>query len=184
MEQKQRPDETGKTERKPISVEEANSRAYQIGLQSDCIIKLEKRAGENRYQRHFKASSASALLNGMAVLIRDYAETLNLSVVEVLSVLAVVLTMPTIQEKTENRRTSDMEQQFFTIQIERRETRMERLERRKRETRKSIFAAVLAVLAAAALFAALAATEPVIVVTKEAEQGLQPVVLIVPEAEV
>lgn len=49
MEQKQRPDETGKTERKPISVEEANSRAYQIGLQSDCIIKLEKRAGENRY---------------------------------------------------------------------------------------------------------------------------------------
>lgn len=94
MEQKQRPDETGKRERKPISVEEANSRAYQIGLQSDCIIKLEKRAGENRYQRHFKASSASALLNGMAVLIRDYAETLNLSVVEVLSVLAVVLTMP------------------------------------------------------------------------------------------
>jgi len=56
-----------------------------------------------------------------------------------------------------------MEQQFFTIRIERQETRMERLERRKRETRKSIFAAVLAVLAAAALFAALAATEPVIV---------------------
>lgn len=100
MEQKQRPDETGKRERKPISVEEANSRAYQIGLQSDCIIKL-----ENRYQRHFKASSASALLNGMAVLIRDYAETLNLSVVEVLSVLAVVLTMPTIQEK--NRESED-----------------------------------------------------------------------------
>ena len=49
---------------------------------------------------------------------------------------------------------------------------------------KVFFAAVLAVLAAAALFAALAATEPVIVVTKEAEQGLQPVVLIVPEAEV
>ena len=49
-----------------------------------------------------------------------------------------------------------MEQQFFTIRIERQE----------------------------ALFAALAATEPVIVVTKEAEQGLQPVVLIVPEAEV
>ena len=69
-----------------------------------------------------------------------------------------------------------MEQQFFTIRIERQETRMERLERRKRETRKSIFAAVLV--------AALAATEPVIVVTKEAEQGLQPVVLIVPEAEV
>lgn len=61
--------------------------------------------GENRYQRHFKASSASALLNGMAVLIRDYAETLNLSVVEVLSVLAVVLTMPTIQEK--NRESED-----------------------------------------------------------------------------
>ena len=77
-----------------------------------------------------------------------------------------------------------MEQQFFTIQIERRETRMERLERRKRETRKSIFAAVLAVLAAAALFAALAATEPVIVATKEAEQELHPVVLIVPESEV
>ena len=49
-----------------------------------------------------------------------------------------------------------MEQQFFTIRIERQETRM----------------------------AALAATEPVIVATKEAEQELQPVVLIVPEAEV
>lgn len=44
-------------------------------------------------------------MNGMAVLIRDYAETLNLSVVEVLSVLAVVLTMPTIQEK--NRESED-----------------------------------------------------------------------------
>ncbi len=75
-----------------------------------------------------------------------------------------------------------MEQQFFTIQIERRETRMERLERRKREARKSIFAAVLAIVAAAALFAALAVTEPVIVVTKEPEQDLRPVVLIVPEA--
>lgn len=75
-----------------------------------------------------------------------------------------------------------MEQQFFTIQIERRETRMERLERRKREARKSIFAAVLAIVAAAVLFAALAVTEPVIVVTKEPEQDLQPVVLIVPEA--
>ena len=29
-----------------------------------------------------------------------------------------------------------MEQQFFTIRIERQETRMERLERRKRETRR------------------------------------------------
>ena len=75
-----------------------------------------------------------------------------------------------------------MEQQFFTIQIERRETRMERLERRKREARKSIFAAVLAIVVAAALFAALAVTEPVIVVTKEPDQNLQPVVLIVPEA--
>lgn len=75
-----------------------------------------------------------------------------------------------------------MEQQFFTIQIERRETRMERLERRKREARKSIFAAVLAIVAAAVLFAALAVTEPVIVVTKEPEQDLRPVVLIVPEA--
>lgn len=46
MEQKQRPDETGKTERKSISVEEANSRAYQIGLQSDCIIKLENGPGK------------------------------------------------------------------------------------------------------------------------------------------
>ena len=75
-----------------------------------------------------------------------------------------------------------MEQQFFTIQIERRETRMERRERRKRELRRNFFAAVLAILAAAALFAALAVTEPVIVVTKEPDQNLQPEVLIVPEA--
>ena len=77
-----------------------------------------------------------------------------------------------------------MEQQFFTIRIERQETRMERLERRKRETRKSICPAVLAGLAAAARFAAPAATEPAIGATNEAEQELQPVVLIVPEAEV
>ena len=84
---------------------------YYIGISGNVkeffsrLYRGEKRAGENRYQRHFKASSASALLNGMAVLIRDNAETLNLSVVEVLSVLAVVLTMPTIQEK--NRESED-----------------------------------------------------------------------------
>lgn len=75
-----------------------------------------------------------------------------------------------------------MEQQFFTIQIERRETRMERLERRKRKARKSIFAAVLAIVAAAVLFAALAVTEPVVVVAKTPGQDLQPVVLVIPEA--
>ena len=32
-----------------------------------------------------------------------------------------------------------MEQQFFTIRIERQETRMERLERRKRETHLALF---------------------------------------------
>ena len=77
-----------------------------------------------------------------------------------------------------------MEQQFFTIQIERRETRMERLERRKREARKSIFAAVLAIVAAAVLFAALAVTEPVVVVKTPEDTGREgyPVVMIVPEA--
>ena len=75
-----------------------------------------------------------------------------------------------------------MEQQFFTIQIERRETRMERRERRKRELRRNFFAAALAILAAAVLFGAMAVTEPVIVVKTAPDQDLQPVVLIVPEA--
>ena len=75
-----------------------------------------------------------------------------------------------------------MEQQFFTIQIERRETRMERRERRKRELRRNFFAAVLAILAAGALFAPLGVTGPVSVVAKGPDQNLRPVVLIVPEA--
>ncbi|MBS7105651.1 MAG: hypothetical protein KH108_14525 [Faecalibacterium prausnitzii] len=130
MEQKQKAGEARKMERKPISVEEANSRAYQEALAEECTITLEKKPGSALFHRTIKASSAPAALNGIACLIREYAS---------------------ITGKT-------------PIQI--------------------LFAAVLAVLAAAALFAALAATEPVIVVTKEAEQGLQPVVLIVPEAEV
>lgn len=109
MEQKQRPDETRKTERKPISVEEANKRAYQMGLESECTIKLEKRAGEDRYMRHFSASGAPALLNGVAVLIRDCAKKLNLSVVEILSVLAVVLTMPTVRDQEKKGETNERE---------------------------------------------------------------------------
>ena len=73
---------------------------------------------------------------------------------------------------------------YSVIPVQRRMETAAKARRRKRETRKSIFAAALDILASAVLFATLAITEPVIVATKEAEQELQPVVLIVPEAEV
>ena len=71
----------------------------------------------------------------------------------------------------------------FTIRIERQETRMERWSGGRERPGKYLRRRACRPRGGS-LFAALAATEPVIVVTKEAEQGLQPVVLIVPEAEV
>lgn len=99
MEQKQRPDETRKTERKPISVEEANSRAYQEALAEECTITLEKKPGSALFHRTIKASSAPAALNGIACLIREYASITGKTPIQILAVLATVMTMPMIQEK-------------------------------------------------------------------------------------
>lgn len=99
MEQKQRPDEARKAERKPISVEEANSRAYQEALAEECTITLEKKPGSALFHRTIKATSAPAALNGIAVLIREYAAMVGLSPVSVLAVLATVIAMPAIRKQ-------------------------------------------------------------------------------------
>lgn len=70
---------------------------------------------------------------------------------------------------------------YSVIPVQRRMETAAKARRRKRAARKSIFAAALDILSAAVLFTALAITEPVSVVTKEPDQDLQPVVLVIPE---
>lgn len=70
---------------------------------------------------------------------------------------------------------------YSVIPVQRRMETAAKARRRKRAARKSIFAAALDILASAVLFATLAITEPVVVVAKELDQNLQPMVLMVPE---
>ena len=100
MEQKQKAGEARKMERKPISVEEANSRAYQEALAEECTITLEKKPGSALFHRTIKASSAPAALNGIACL---NSGNMRLSPgrprFKILAVLATVMTFPTIQDQ-------------------------------------------------------------------------------------
>lgn len=59
---------------------------------------------ENREQKDVlyeanQASSASAALNGLAVLLREYAALVGVNPVEVLALLATVLTVPAMKEE-------------------------------------------------------------------------------------
>lgn len=99
MEQKQKAGEARKMERKPISVEEVNSRAYQEALAEECTITLEKKPGSALFHRTIKASSAPAALNGIACLIREYASITGKTPIQILAVLATVMTFPTIQDQ-------------------------------------------------------------------------------------
>ena len=99
MEQKQKAGEARKMERKPISVEEANSRAYQEALAEECTITLEKKPGSALFHRTIKASSAPAALTGIACLCRDCASITGNTPIQILAVLATVMTFPTIQDQ-------------------------------------------------------------------------------------
>lgn len=57
-------------------------------------ITLEKRPGETAFTRRIEAGSARAALDGLAVLVAEYAGITGLEAVQVLGLLAVCLTGP------------------------------------------------------------------------------------------
>ena len=73
---------------------EANRAAIREALAAEVLITLEKKAGSETFRRKIEASSASAALNGLAVLLREYAALVGLNPVEILALLATVLTVP------------------------------------------------------------------------------------------
>lgn len=80
----------------------ANQAAIQEAMAAEVTITLEKKAGSEKFCRKIEASSASAALNALAVLIREYAALVKLNPVEVLAVLAAVMTVPApVDEKKE-----------------------------------------------------------------------------------
>ena len=79
---------------------EANKAAIQEALAAEVTITLEKKAGSEKFRRKIEASSAAAALNALAVLIREYAALVKLNPVEVLAVLATVMTVPAPADET------------------------------------------------------------------------------------
>jgi len=75
--------------------------AIEAALTAEVSITLEKKAGSETFCRDIKASSSAAAMNGLAVLVREYAVLLDMTVAEVLAVLATVLTVPAIREGQE-----------------------------------------------------------------------------------
>lgn len=73
---------------------EANRAAIREALAAEVSITLEKKAGSETFRRKIEASSASAALNGLVVLLREYAALVGLNPVEILALLATVLTVP------------------------------------------------------------------------------------------
>ena len=73
----------------------------QSGLCDDVTISLRKEPGSECFGRKIEASSASAALTGLAVLIREYAKLTGVPVLRVLAVLAASMTAPGIREESE-----------------------------------------------------------------------------------
>lgn len=81
------------------STEGANDAAMQEAIAADVTITLHKEAGSETFSRKIEASSASAALNGIAVLIREYCTLVDLPVVRVLALLAATMTAPGLKEE-------------------------------------------------------------------------------------
>ncbi len=79
------------------AMEEAEAAAYQEAVNARVTITLEKLPGSETFKRNIEASSPSAAVNGVAVLIRELAAALGVPVTSALSLLAVALTVPTIR---------------------------------------------------------------------------------------
>lgn len=76
---------------------EADEAAVREAIAAACKIALEKTPGSMTFSRNIEASSSSAALNGVAVLIRELAAMLGVPVTSVLAMLTVALTAPTIR---------------------------------------------------------------------------------------
>ena len=77
----------------------AREAAIQEATKAEVRIMLEKKAGETTFRRHIEASDARAALNGIAILIVEYARLMQMEVTKVLSVLAVSLITPALGEE-------------------------------------------------------------------------------------
>ena len=78
--------------RKQSVAYKAREAAIKEAVDAEVIITLEKKKGSETFRREIQASSASAALNGLAVLLKEYAKTVGVSTVQVLAILATVLT--------------------------------------------------------------------------------------------
>ena len=76
--------------------------AIREAVEAEVVIALEKQRGSGTFRRKIEASSASAALNGLAVLIKEYAKLVGINGVEVLALLATVMTVPAIQREERN----------------------------------------------------------------------------------
>ena len=72
----------------------AKQAAIREAVEAEVTITLEKKKGSETFRRKIKASSAAAALNGLAVLLREYAKLVGVNEIEVLALLATVLTVP------------------------------------------------------------------------------------------
>ncbi len=79
-------------------VYKAREAAIKEAVDAEVVITLEKKKGSETFRREITASSASAALNGLAVLLKEYAKTVGVSTVQVLAILATVLTVPEIRD--------------------------------------------------------------------------------------
>lgn len=83
------------------AVKRSEEKAMEAALAAEVTITLEKKAGSETFRRDINASSASAAVNGLAVLVRECAAVLGMTEVELLAVMATVLTVPTIRREWE-----------------------------------------------------------------------------------
>lgn len=79
-------------------VYKAREAAIKEALDAEVSITLEKKKGSESFRREIRASSAPAALNGLAVLLKEYAKTVGVSTVQVLAILATVLTVPEMRD--------------------------------------------------------------------------------------
>lgn len=86
---------------RPDVAYQANQAAIREALEAEVTITLEKKKGSETFRREIKASSAPAALNGLAVLLREYAGVVGVSEIEVLALLATVLTVPSMRNREE-----------------------------------------------------------------------------------
>lgn len=81
---------------------EANQAAIREAVKAEVTITLEKKKGSDTFRRKIEASSASAALNGLAVLLKEYARVVGVSEIQVLALLATVMTVPVRKEREEH----------------------------------------------------------------------------------